>query len=58
MHALKLRPEFRSSALSGMRAVIDTNVLVAGLRSQRGASFALLSRLGGPDFLPELLSQL
>lgn len=35
-----------------LRVVIDTNVLVAGLRSQRGASFALLSRLGGPEFLP------
>lgn len=28
-----------------MRAVMDTNVLVAGLRSQRGASNELLSLL-------------
>lgn len=28
------------------RIVIDTNVLVAGLRSKRGASFALLQRVG------------
>lgn len=29
-----------------MRVVIDTNVLVAGLRSSRGASFLLLRHLG------------
>lgn len=32
------------------RVVLDTNVLVAGLRSRRGWSFELLSRLGSPDF--------
>ena len=37
-----------------LRVVIDTNVLVAGLRSRRGASFALLQRLGGADLLPVL----
>lgn len=31
-----------------LRAVIDTNVLVAGLRSRRGASFRLLQLLGDP----------
>ena len=30
--------------------VLGTNVLVAGLRSRRGASYRLLSMLGGPDF--------
>src|SRR5678815_5466558 len=30
--------------------VLDTNVLIAGLRSRRGASFELLSRLGGEAF--------
>jgi putative PIN family toxin of toxin-antitoxin system len=30
--------------------VLDTNVLIAGLRSRRGASFELLSRLGGTEF--------
>ena len=29
-----------------LQVVLDTNVLVAGLRSRRGASFALLSRAG------------
>lgn len=33
-----------------MRCVLDTNVLVAGLRSQRGASFELLSLVGGSQF--------
>ncbi len=35
-----------------MRVVIDTNVLVAALRSRRGASFRLLQRLGSSLFLP------
>lgn len=30
------------------QVVLDTNVLVAALRSRRGASFALLSRVGTP----------
>jgi putative PIN family toxin of toxin-antitoxin system len=30
--------------------VIDTNVLVAGVRSRRGASFQLLSRIGTGEF--------
>jgi putative PIN family toxin of toxin-antitoxin system len=30
--------------------VIDTNVLVAGLRSNRGWSFELLTRIGGASF--------
>lgn len=32
------------------RVVLDTNVLVAGLRSRRGASFQLLSLLGSSQF--------
>lgn len=32
------------------RIVIDTNVVVAGLRSRRGWSFDLLSRVGDGDF--------
>ena len=35
-----------------MRIVIDTNVLVAALRSRRGASFRLVQRLGSPQFQP------
>ncbi len=34
------------------RAVIDTNVLVAGLRSRRGTSFRLLQLLGDPRWRP------
>lgn len=34
------------------RIVIDTNVLVAALRSRTGWSFDLLSRLGGGQFQP------
>jgi len=32
------------------RLVIDTNVLVAALRSRRGASYALLSQIGSGQF--------
>jgi putative PIN family toxin of toxin-antitoxin system len=32
------------------RVVLDTNVLVSALRSRRGASFEILSRLGRRDF--------
>ena len=35
-----------------LRAVIDTNVLVAGLRSRLGASFRLLQLLGAPRWRP------
>jgi len=35
-----------------IRAVIDTNVLVAAARSRRGASHALLSRLPAGNFQP------
>lgn len=34
--------------------VLDTNVLVAGLRSSAGASHALLRAAGGPHFTPGL----
>ena len=34
------------------RVVLDTNVLVAGLRSRRGASFRLLSLWGTQRFVP------
>lgn len=33
-----------------LHVILDTNVLIAGLRSRRGASFALLERLGAGDF--------
>jgi|SRR5215212_5993515 len=33
-----------------MRVVLDTNVLVAAIRSRRGASFELISRLGTSIF--------
>ena len=32
-----------------IQAVVDTNVIVAGLRSRRGASFALLELIGKSD---------
>src|SRR5260370_38447539 len=32
------------------RVVLDTNVLIAGLRSPNGASFQVLQRLGGDAF--------
>ncbi len=35
-----------------MRVVLDTNVLIAGLRSAGGASFQVLQRLGGDAFIP------
>ena len=35
-----------------MRVVIDTNVLVSALISNRGASFRLVSELGSPEFQP------
>jgi putative PIN family toxin of toxin-antitoxin system len=36
--------------MDALRIVIDTNVLVAALRSRRGASYRLLSLLGDPRF--------
>ena len=33
-----------------LRVVLDTNVLVAALRSRRGASFEIVSRLGAKSF--------
>lgn len=32
-----------------MRIILDTNVLISGLRSAKGASFVVLSSLGDPD---------
>jgi len=34
------------------RVVIDTNVLTAAVRSRQGASFALVSSIPAPEFLP------
>lgn len=34
----------------GVQIVLDTSVLIAGLRSRRGASFRLLSLIGGTAF--------
>jgi len=34
----------------GPRVVVDTNVVVAGLRSRRGTAFRLLSEIGGSRF--------
>ena len=39
-----------SAVMSPLQIVLDTNVLVAGLRSQRGASFRLLSLVGRGRF--------
>lgn len=38
--------------------LLDTNVLVAGLRSSVGASYALLRAVGGPYFVPGLTTAL
>jgi PIN domain len=35
-----------------VRVVLDTNVLLAAARSRRGASFALVSSIPAPEFLP------
>src|SRR5260370_38703796 len=35
-----------------LRVVLDTNVLVAAVRSQQGASFALVSSIPSPEFQP------
>jgi putative PIN family toxin of toxin-antitoxin system len=37
---------------SPMRVVLDTNVLVAAARSRQGASFALVSSIPAPEFIP------
>ena len=37
-----------------MRIVLDTNVIVAAMQSTRGASNALLQRIGTPAFRPAL----
>lgn len=41
-----------------IRAVIDTNVLVAAMRSRNGASFALLSLVGDERWAPAVSSTL
>ncbi len=38
--------------VNAMRVVLDTNVLVAAVRSQLGASFALVSAIPAPEFQP------
>jgi putative PIN family toxin of toxin-antitoxin system len=35
-----------------MRVVLDTNLLVAAVRSRQGASFALVSSIPAPEFQP------
>ncbi|MDO4681413.1 MAG: putative toxin-antitoxin system toxin component, PIN family [Lautropia sp.] len=37
-----------------MRIVLDTSVLVAAMKSSRGASYQLLARIPSPDFQPAL----
>ena len=39
-----------STTVEGPRVVVDTNVVVAGLRSRRGAAFRLLSEVGRGRF--------
>jgi predicted nucleic acid-binding protein len=41
-------------AISAYQVVIDTNILVAGLRSRRGASFRLLGQIGEHRWRPNL----
>jgi putative PIN family toxin of toxin-antitoxin system len=38
--------------MTALRVVLDTNVLVAAARSRLGASFALVSSIPAPEFLP------
>src|SRR5438876_8426751 len=40
------------SESSPLRVVLDTNVLVAAVRSRQGASFALVSSIPAPEFQP------
>ena len=37
---------------SPLRVVLDTNILVAAARSRQGASFAIVSSIPSPEFLP------
>ncbi len=37
-----------------MRAVIDTNVIISAMRSQKGASFAILMAIHRRQFTPVL----
>ncbi|MCC5846406.1 MAG: PIN domain-containing protein [Verrucomicrobia bacterium] len=41
-----------------MRFILDTNVIIAALRSRSGASYALLERLPHPDYTPCLSNAL
>lgn len=50
--ASPLAPKHELTILGLVRIVIDTNVLVAALRSNRGASFHLVQKLGSPQFQP------
>lgn len=38
--------------LAPIRVVLDTNVLVAAMRSSNGASFAIINSIPSPDFQP------
>jgi putative PIN family toxin of toxin-antitoxin system len=40
------------SSRDTIRVVLDTNVLIAAIRSRRGASFALIGSMPSPDFQP------
>jgi putative PIN family toxin of toxin-antitoxin system len=40
------------STSTPLRVVLDTNVLVAAVRSRQGASFALVSSIPSPEFQP------
>ena len=44
--------------MSSVQIVIDTNVIVSAFRSDRGASFALLSQLGDPRWKPSISATL
>ena len=40
------------SSSAALRVVLDTNVLVAAVRSRQGASFALVTAIPAPEFQP------
>src|SRR5438132_5693409 len=47
-----MKARARMSNLTAERVVLDSNVIVAAVRSRQGASFALVSSIPAPEFQP------
>ena len=47
-----MKARARMSNLTAERVVLDSNVIVAAVRSRQGASFALVSSIPSPEFQP------